>query len=363
MTNLELAKQQGNQAAPNVIDAAKASEVQIDITLAQEQGNQATPLIADSLVGSESYDAIKQQGNQAMPLIVDALVQPTPPTPTESPMYFEAVEANSTVTMTSTLDTAPNLEYSIDGVTWQEWQHTTAEGIHTFDTITLGAVGDRVYLRGDNPNGLGAFPEGAEHPIFSVFMLTGLINCGGNVMSLLDATMELTEVPQFGFYGLFSVDDPGPTALLTPPSMNTIIAIGEYGCYSMYSDCTSLTAAADMPSLTTIGYEGCSYMYAACTSLTMVADMPVLTAIGGYGCYSMYAGCTSLTSAANMPALITISGGGCEDMYNNCTFNMSDDGTTLNFDFPAPPVTAGEETYETAYDVAEWMGNTNGLIE
>jgi hypothetical protein len=73
MTNLELAKEQGNQAAPNVIDAAKASEVQIDVTLAQEQGNQAAPLIADSLASSESYDAIKQQGNQAMPLIVDAL--------------------------------------------------------------------------------------------------------------------------------------------------------------------------------------------------------------------------------------------------------------------------------------------------
>ena len=73
MTNLELAKEQGSQAAPNIIDAAKASEVQIDVTLAQEQGNQAAPLIADSLASSESYDAIKQQGNQAMPLIVDAL--------------------------------------------------------------------------------------------------------------------------------------------------------------------------------------------------------------------------------------------------------------------------------------------------
>ena len=73
MTNLELAKEQGSQAAPNVIDAAKAGEVQIDVTLAQEQGNQAAPLIADSLASSESYDAIKQQGNQAMPLIVDAL--------------------------------------------------------------------------------------------------------------------------------------------------------------------------------------------------------------------------------------------------------------------------------------------------
>jgi hypothetical protein len=73
MTNLELAKEQGSQAAPNIIDAAKAEEIELDVTLAQEQGNQAAPLIADSLASYESYDAIKQQGNQAMPLIVDAL--------------------------------------------------------------------------------------------------------------------------------------------------------------------------------------------------------------------------------------------------------------------------------------------------
>ena len=102
----------------------------------------------------------------------------------------------------------------------------------------------------------------------------------------------------------------------------------------MYVGCTSLTEAADMPSLTTIGLGGCSYMYEECTSLTAAADMPSLTTIGLAG---------------------------CDGMYLNCTFDMSSDGTTLNFDFPTPPVTAGEETYSTAYDVAEWMANTNGL--
>jgi hypothetical protein len=62
-----------------------------------------------------------------------------------------------------------------------------------------------------------------------------------------------------------------------------------------------------------------------------------------------------------MPLLTDIGDGGCSDMYDGCTFNMSDDGTTLNFDFPTPPVTAGETTYSTAYEVAEWMGNTNGF--
>jgi hypothetical protein len=103
-------------------------------------------------------------------------------------MYLEAAQANSTVSMVSTLETAPNFEYSTDGVTWQEWQHTTADGTHTFDIITLSAVGDRVYLRGNNPNGLA----NAHTDAFSNFSLTGSINGGGNVMSLLDTTMELT---------------------------------------------------------------------------------------------------------------------------------------------------------------------------
>ena len=231
------------------------------------------------------------------------VARPVPPTPTVDYMYFEAQEANSTVALTSTLTTAPNLEYSTDGETWQEWQHTTADGTHTFDTITLGAIGDKVYFRGDNPDGL-ADPETA----FSNFMMTGAVKGGGNVMSLLDKTMELTEVPKFGFMLLFAImgEDVEPV-LLTPPSMPAVTTIGDRGCSGMYAGCTSLTAAADMPSLTTIGDRGCN------------------------------------------------------SMYSFCTFNMSNDGTTLNFDFPTPPVTAGETTYSTAYNVAQWMGNINGF--
>lgn len=249
-------------------------------------------------------------------------------------MYLEAEQANSTVSMLSTLETAPDLEYSTDGVTWQEWEHTTADGTHTFDTITLGAVGDRVYFRGDNPNGLAFIPEGLHDPNLSNFVLTGSINGGGNVMSLLDKTMALTTIPQFGFIFLFAMGEGAEYALLTPPTMETVTVIGRGGCNSMYSGCASLISAADMPSLTTIEESGCG---------------------------SMYEDCTSLTSAADMPLLITIEDYGCGSMYYGCTFDMSDDGTTLNFAFPTPPVTAGEETFASAYEIADWMGNTNGF--
>ena len=266
----------------------------------------------------------------------DGVASPVPPTPTVDYMYFEAQEANSTVVLTSTLETAPDLEYSTDGVNWQEWQHTTADGAHTFDTLTLTAVGDKVYFRGDNPNGLGTLPEGAEEPLFSHFDMTGKIAAGGNIMSLLDKDAEMTEIPAFGFMMLFGD--------ITGENPNT-----------------SLTTAAAMPAVTNIGTYGCEYMYRGCTSLTSAAAMPAVTNIGMGGCVGMYMGCTSLTTAAAMPAVTNIGMGGCKYMYQGCTFAMSDDGATLNFAFPTPPITAGETTYPTAYDVAEWMGNTNGF--
>lgn len=277
-------------------------------------------------------------------------------------MYLEAAQANSTVSMVSNLTTAPNLEYSTDGVTWHEWQHTTSDGTHTFDTITLGSIGDRVYLRGDNPDGLAFRQEGPGMPNFSNFVMTGAVKGGGNVMSLLDKTVQLTEVPDLGFAFLFFImGEDVEHVLLTPPSMDTITTIGKGGCSNMYAGCTSLTAAAAMPAVTTIGEGGCSNMYADCTSLTSAAAMPAVTTIGDYGCFSMYSNCTSLTAAAAMPALTTIGDNGCDGTYGGCTFDMSDDGETLNFDFPTPPVTAGETTFSTAYDIAQWMGNTNGF--
>lgn len=290
------------------------------------------------------------------------LFPPAPPTPpsTKSPMYLEAAEANSTVSMVSTLETAPSLEYSTDGVNWQEWQHTTAEGTHTFDTITLGAIGDRVYLRGDNPDGLADFQSNG----LSLFVMTGKINCGGSLTSLVDEDgISLTELPDNCFPLLFSsLSSETPNlSILTPPTLGNVTKIGKYACMNMFMYCENLLHAVDMSKIAYIDERGCMTMYDQCSNIEETADMSALTIIGDNGCEEMYKVCTSLNSAADMPALTTIGNGGCGSMYLDCTFNMSDDGTTLNFAFPTPPITAGGTTYSTAYDIAEWMGNTNGF--
>ena len=229
---------------------------------------------------------------------------PIPPTPTVDYMYFEAQEANSTVYMTSTLPTAPNLEYSTDGETWQEWQHTTAEGTHTFDTLTLTAVGDRVYLRGVNSAGF----LDVENQKLSLFSMTGKIAAGGNAQSLVDGdtpTLVAKTMPFFSDY------------LLTRQPSDV------------------LTQAPALPA-------------------TTLAD----------GCYSgMFSGCTSLTQAPSLPAT-TLADSCYAEMFRGCTFDMSDDGTTFNFQCGATlPQTVGEDTFTTPAELAAWMGNTNGFTE
>ena len=233
-------------------------------------------------------------------------VPPTPPTPTDGPMYFEAAQANSTVSLTSTLATAPNLEYSTDGETWQEWQHTTTtkDGMttHTFDTLTLTAVGDRVYLRGDNPNGF----TDLENEVVSLFSLTGKIAAHGNAQSLVDGDHQ------------------------------TLVA----KTMPMFSDGAMTEVPSDV--------------------LVSAPSLPATT-LAGYCYYGMFIGCTGLTQAPSLPAT-TLAEYCYGNMFSDCTFAMSSDGTNFNFAFGAtPPVTAGEVTFNTYYDIAQWMGNTNGF--
>ena len=332
--------------------------------------------------------------------------QPEPPS-VNGYMYLEAAEANSTVSMVSTLETAPDLEYSTDGVTWQEWQHTTTEGIHIFDTITLGAIGDKVYFRGDNPNGFNVFSNGSPEK-FSYFVLTGSLYCHGDAQTLVDGdnvTSVAKSMPMFSegvftgrtspsllstpsltasvltpycYSGIFS----GCTSLLTVAEMpkltiipegslmfmygkctslvetvdmSSVTAIDVFGCAGMYQACNSLTSAAEMPLLTTIGEASCSLIYYECRSLVSSADMLYLTEIGEQGGDGMYQYCSSLTSAADMPNVVVFGGGACMDMYTNSSVVLVENGQ-LTFGFPQLPIaTTDGQTYSTPEEIANWM--------
>ena len=302
-------------------------------------------------------------------------VPPTPPTPTEGPMYFEAAEANSTVSMISTLATAPNLEYSTDGVTWQEWEHTTTTEddmtMHTFDTLTLTAIGDRVYLRGNNPNGLSDI----NNDFVTWFSLTGKINSSGSLTSILDNDgVSTTELPEGAFTFLFGyntlINMEQDSTLLTPPTFGNIETVKTYSLVGTYYGCAALESLPDMSRITHIGYMGCGVneggigTFTGCSNASGIVSFNRLSEVDLYGCCHMFGYCNSMYKAADMPSLSSLGPDSLRDIYDHCTFAMSDNGTTFNFAFGAtPPVTAGEETFNTYYDLAEWMGNTNGFTE
>lgn len=156
-----------------------------------------------------------------------------PPAPSKNYMYFEAVQANSTISMDSTMTTAPQLEYSLDGVTFAPWAYTTSGGVHTYDVINLGNIGDKVYFRGINNS------MSIDATYYSNFILSGSVKSGGSVMSLIDNNGFTTEILSNGcFRNLF------------------------YGC-------TSLTSAPELPA-TTLSANCYLQMFRGCSSLNDV---------------------------------------------------------------------------------------------
>ena len=60
-------------------------------------------------------------------------------------LCFEANTAGSTIALSNT-NISPNIEYSRDKNTWTTWDYSS---------LILQNVGDKIYMRGNNPNGIG----------------------------------------------------------------------------------------------------------------------------------------------------------------------------------------------------------------
>lgn len=246
-------------------------------------------------------------------------------------LYFESAEANSTVQVKTMFD-MPVLEYSYDAKTWTTcmwFVSRVAPGDYPFSTenITLQNVGDRVYFRGVNPDGLGS----SQGYVVTTFFMTGKLNAGGSVTSLIDGDgVSLRNITPSGFACLFydRYNKTPNTSLLTPPSLGNVSNIGSYGCYGMYYSCTSLTLASDMHKVLTIGDYSLEHMYRGCSALSSAADMSSLVTIGGKACYEMY----------------------CDTNVELVSNNK------LTFGFPELPITTTDgATISTAEGVKYWM--------
>lgn len=95
------------------------------------------------------------------------------------------------------------------------------------------------------------------------FEVSGKIAASGNIMSILDKTMESTTVPNYGMYQLFSSNY---STLTSAPKMPAT-TLGT-NCYQyMFQNCTALTDAPELPA-TTLASRSYMGMFRNCTALT-----------------------------------------------------------------------------------------------
>lgn len=170
--------------------------------------------------------------------------------PTDEPLTFTAKSANSTVGIVANGE-APSLslEYSTDGTNWSDYI--------VGDTITLVNIDDYVSFRAVKA---GNSTMGTDASNYNKFVMSGTIEASGNANTIL--TSNKNEKP----------------------------TIGSYCYYSLFKDCTSMTAAPKFPSTTT-GTDGYAYMLNGCSSLSCVS-IPSLSSGGITG---TFANCSALT--------------------------------------------------------------------
>lgn len=202
-------------------------------------------------------------------------------------LCFTAEEAGSTISYINTIENPEQIDvqYSIDeGESWHK--------IDPYEKVTLEKAGDKVYFKGNNPNGLNIDQEGN---IFN-FEMEGKIAASGSIMSLIDGVGETTVIPCNHCFEMLFL---GCDALTQAPEL-TATVLTESCYHRMFDGCTSLTKAPELPAKDLARY--CYIlMFDECTSLTQAPELPATKLADG--CYmGMFDGCTSLTQAPELPA-------------------------------------------------------------
>ena len=242
-------------------------------------------------------------------------------------LCFIAKESNVNVRMNSDGQSAPSvsLEYSTDGSTWNDFIVGTT-------VVTLVNVGDKVRFRA-GPSGNSGMASGLSG--INKFRTSGRFSVEGNIMSLLDPTLELAAITQsYAFRNLFSGNAgiENVSGLVLPAT-----TLAEY-CYSNMFREIPITS---MPQIraTTTARNCCWYMFAGCTSLVNVSSLPATTLDND--CYdNMFYNCTSLTTAPELPAT-TLAQGCYSGMFRSCTsLNSIKIGYTGNFSGSGVPIWA-----------------------
>ena len=208
-------------------------------------------------------------------------------------LCFEANTAGSTIALSNT-NISPNIEYSRDKKTWTKWNYSS---------LTLQNVGDKIYMRGSNPNGIGQTETNV-----SKFIMTGSISVRGNIMTLIDKVGETLIIPSnYCFRNLFRQCTSLVEANISLPATTLT-----NGCYdNIFRDCSNLEIGPiELPALNIpqLAYRS---FFGGCSKL---AKAPVLYGVTlGVGSYeNILGGCVLINKVISYAQNISA---------NNCLTN------------------------------------------
>lgn len=156
--------------------------------------------------------------------------------------------------------TAPNLEYSLDGVTWTTYDFSTLPEVSV-------APASNIYFRGTNSN--GQFNKSTS--AYVKFSFNKTCEVYGNVCSLFNPDPAvfptITSIGSCGLASLFN----GMTTLTKAPNFSSITTISSFSLMSCFSGCTSLIVGPDFSNITSItGAQAVSFCFGSCSKISDV---------------------------------------------------------------------------------------------
>ena len=160
----------------------------------------------------------------------------------KSPDYLKfTAQGSATISMTHenyTIDEHPVIEISPDAKNWETWNFTLIDDYWVADEIEL-EDGETVYMRGNNPNGIGGYYIEEEQDYDSYyFVIDGYVAASGDLNCLIDKLGgKETTIAEMCYSYIFF----GCTGLTSAPELPAT-TLAEMCYTSMFQYCTGLTS-------------------------------------------------------------------------------------------------------------------------